>query len=590
MGLIGVDQYLKCFHCGDDCTSPAIEYDHHSFCCQGCQSVYAILKSNGLTDYYRIESTPGIKNEAVDTHKFAYLDNEEVKLRLLDFSSPELEKVRFNIPGIHCSSCIWLLENLRGLNEGILSSRANLADRELAVDYDPGVLSLRKLVVLLAAIGYEPSINLEQRKTDVARLESRKLVLKIAVAGFCFGNIMLLSFPEYLGLDMATDVRLSTWFSRIILILSLPVLFYCAAGYFRSALNGIRQKHLNLDVPISMGIIALAAQSYYEILFSEGSGYLDSLAGLLFLLLIGQWFQYKTYRTLSFSRDFKDYFPLAVTRLDQGVEQVVLVERLAPGDIISIRNEELVPADSILLDQVATIDYSFVSGESQPVTRYQGDRIFAGGRHQGVKARYQVIKEVSQSYLTQLWNHQAFRKSKEDPRSLFINVISKYFTVVVLSLAIIASLFWLFFAPEKSLFVFTSVLIVACPCALAMATPFTLGHTLRVFGSNGLYLKNAQVVDHLAKINSIIFDKTGTLTESISKMTFVGTVGPYQASLIAALASHSVHPVSRSIGVYLNSHFHLDTPLPDLSNFQEARGKGISAIIGQKLVQVFWIR
>ena len=586
MELISTDQKLKCFHCGDECSSSATGYDQKHFCCQGCKSVYEILVSGDLTNYYKLESTPGTRGQTVDQHKFACLDNTEVVLRLLDFSSENLAKVRFSVPAIHCSSCVWLLENLCRLTQGVLSSRVNLGERQLAVDFRPGVLSLRALVELLASIGYEPLIMHEQRRVDVDRSVNRNLVLKIAVAGFCFGNIMLLSFPEYLGLDHGTDQMLASWFSRIIMILSLPVLFYCASGYFRSALDGLKQKYLTIDVPIVLGIIALAVRSYYEIIFTQGTGYLDSLAGLLFLLLIGQWFQHKTYSNLSFNRDFRAYFPLAVTRVDNGYEKVVLVEKLCPGDIIAVRNGELVPADSILLEQTVSIDYSFVSGESQPVTRGNGEHIFAGGRHVGPRACYKVIKPVSQSYLTQLWNHQAFKKSKDDPRQLLINMISKYFTLVVLLLATFSAAYWLTADPGKSLFVFTSVLIVACPCALAMATPFALGHTLRVMGNNRLYLKNAQVVNTMGRIDTIVFDKTGTLTRPEGKLAFSSHLSQHQVRMLGALTGQSNHPVSRAISLHLQENFNLEKTALAVSEYQEFPGAGISANIDGHLVKL----
>ena len=586
MELISTDQKIKCFHCGDECTSEVIQHDSKRFCCNGCKSVYDILQSSGLTAYYQLESSPGIPGTLRDEQKFSYLTNREIALRLLDFSSENLEKIRFSIPGIHCSSCIWLLENLRSIHQGILTSRANLSERELAVDYDPSQLNLKELVQLLTSIGYEPTINLERHKSQEVNSAGRTLILKIAVAGFCFGNIMLLSFPEYLGLDFGIDDQLAFWFSWITLILSLPVLFYCAQGYFQSAINGLNQKFLNIDVPITLGIVALAGWSYYEIIFQVGSGYLDSLAGLLFLLLIGQWFQHKTYTNLSFNRDFKSYFPLAVNRVENGEEKVVLVEKLQPEDTIVVRHEELIPADSILLDKSASIDYSFVSGESQLVTRHRGELIFAGGKHIGTKGHYQIKKHVSQSYLTQLWNHQAFNNTKYDARQLLINGISKYFTTVILLVAVCAAGYWLLVDPSRSLFVFTSVLIVACPCALAMATPFTLGHAVRAMGKNRLFLKNAQVLNQMSKIDSIIFDKTGTLTNSESRLTFDHTFTNQQARLVAALTENSNHPVSQNITSFLKSNYPANGYKPVAVDYREYPGKGISAKIEGRFVQV----
>ena len=585
MELVSIDQKTKCFHCGDECDSASLHFDQKEFCCQGCVSVYEIIQDSNLTAYYELESFPGFR-QSIDQHKFAYLDNPKVEHKLLDFASEGLQKVRLSIPAIHCSSCIWLLENLRRLHRGVLSSRADLSERELALDYDPRVISLRKLVDLLASIGYEPSISLDQRNDRNFRNTKRGLILKIAVAGFCFGNIMLLSFPEYLGMEFGSDQQLTWWFSRLMILLSLPVLFYCASDYFRSASKGIKQKYLNIDVPIVLGITALAGWSYYEILFELGPGYLDSLAGLLFLLLIGKWFQNQTYSNLSFNRDFKSYFPLAVSKITNNHVASVLVEELKTGDVILVRNKELIPADSELLDDRTSIDYSFVSGESQEVLKSKGDHIFAGGRHIGLKTRYKILKPVSQSYLTQLWNHEAFRKSKQDSRDLLINSISKYFTSVVLLIALASAAYWATIDIGKSVFVFTSVLIVACPCALAMATPFTLGNVMKVLGKNKLYLKNSQVVDRIAEIKTLIFDKTGTLSRHSDNLNFSSKLNKNQAHLLYALTGQSNHPVSQEIHTYLKNHFSLNGEELPVLDFVEQTGAGISARINNQFVQL----
>ena len=584
MELISVDQKLTCFHCGDECDSGSIKVDDKEFCCRGCVSVYEILTQGGLDTYYQLEKAPGFRQTG-DSHKYSYLDHPEVQKKLLDFDSSQLQKIRLVIPGIHCSSCIWLLENLHRLHQGVLHSKASLSDRKLSVDFDPQQLSLRELVELLSSIGYQPSISMETRSDDQFKERNRRIILKIAVAGFCFGNIMLLSFPEYLGLDFGTEPQFRKWFTGLTMVLSLPVLFFCASDYFLSAFNGLRQRFLNIDVPITLGILALAGWSYYEIISGYGPGYLDSLAGLLFLLLVGKWFQNRTYSNLSFDRDFKAYFPLAVTKLHQQKESTVLVEELSTGEVIVLRNEELIPADSILLDERSYIDYSFVSGESQKIQKYQGDHIYAGGRHIGLKSRYQIVKPVSQSYLTQLWNHGTFSQEKQDPRDLLVNQISKYFTGVILVIAIMAGLFWLATDSSKAIFVITSVLIVACPCALSMATPFTLGNVMKVMGRHRLYIKNAQVIDRIAAIKTMVFDKTGTLTRSSERLDFSTELGKKQAELLYALTGQSNHPISREVNDYLKHRFQLNGESYAIVDFEETPGMGVSAKVNNHLVK-----
>ena len=574
-----VDQKdVKCFHCGETCHGKPHCVDKKPFCCSGCSSVYQLLNENQLQDYYKLQHHPGAP-KSPSKEKFAYLDNDAIAQGLLLFNSDSLQKMQFHIPGIHCSSCIWLLEHLPRLHHHIKASRVNFPRKELTVDYDPRGITLRQLVELLAEIGYEPNISLENQRRQQSDKSSQQLLVKIGVAGFCFGNIMLLSFPEYLGLDIFEDQILTRWFSWIILLLSLPVVGYCAKDYFISAVKGLKQRYLNIDVPIVLGILALFGRSVYEITTGIGPGYLDSLAGLLFLLLIGKWFQQRTYRNLSFDRDFKAYFPLAVLKVTPDRQESVLVKDLAINDIILIRHEELVPTDCKLLDGPVQIDYSFVTGESAPVTKHSGDFIYAGGRHLGTKAHYQVEKEVSQSYLTQLWNHAAFKKEKDHQSSALINSISKYFTLVVLGIATLAAAFWLVKEPQEALFVFTSVLIVACPCALSMATPFTLGSVMRIMGLNKFYLKNAQVVEELAQIDTLIFDKTGTLTEPKGALRFQGKeLTKDQSSWLISLTSQSTHPAAQDICRFLQSRYD-HHGIPATNEFMEIPGVGISGTV-----------
>ena len=577
---------VLCFHCGERCDEQIHLVDEKAFCCQGCSTVYQILQDNQLGNYYRLQNHPGSRGIEA-TERFDYLDNPTIKADLLAFDSDSLQKVQFQIPAVHCSSCIWLLEHLPRLHKHIKSSRINFPRKELSVDFDPRGISLKELVSLLASIGYEPHISLEDRQQHKSEKTQQRLSVKIGAAGFCFGNIMLLSFPEYLGMDLAEEAIITRWLSWFMLLLSLPVVMYCAQDYYQSAISGLKQKYLNIDVPIVLGIAALFGRSVYEIVTGSGPGYLDSLAGLLFLLLIGKWFQQRTYRNLSFDRDFKAYFPLAVTKkLPQGQESV-LVNDLQVNDVILIRHEELIPADCELLDRSAQIDYSFVSGESTPVTKTAGDRIYAGGRHLGAKASYRVQKPVSQSYLTQLWNHSSFQKSKHPPQKQLINIISKHFTLVVLGIAALAGIYWLLNDPREALFVFTSVLIVACPCALSMASPFTLGNAMRVMGLNKFYLKNTQVIEEMAQANTLVFDKTGTLSESHGSLSYQGApLTGQQAVWIHGLTSQSLHPMARDITRYLENKYGPFNEQAQPQGFIETEGLGIRAEIGNHLIKV----
>ena len=574
----GKVEKVGCFHCGDDCDAEHIVFDGKDFCCNGCKTVFEILNQNDLCTYYDLERTPGIslKSKKFDD-KYAFLDNDEISHLILDFKEKEKAKVTFNIPGIHCTSCIWLLENLYKLTVGVNHTRVNFVKKEFSVDFNPDKISLRNLVELLVTLGYEPNISLEDSNKKGEKSINRSLYLKIGVAGFAFGNIMLLSFPEYFGFE-GLEKNIQRFLSYLNILLSLPVVFYCANDYFRSAYSGLKQRFVNIDVPISLGIIVLFTRSLYEIISMSGPGYLDSLSGLLFFLLIGRWFQNYTYQGLSFERDYKSYFPLAIFKYVDGKLESIPVNKIGKGDVINVRNQEIIPADSVLKSAYANIDYSFVTGESNPVSKSKGNYIYAGGRQMGESVDLEVVKSVSQSYLTQLWNNEAFTKDKDASFEMLINRISKYFTVAVLILAIAGFGIWFSTDLRTALNALTAVLIVACPCALTLSAPFTLGSTMRIFGKRNFYLKNVNVIERLLKVTHFVFDKTGTIT-----YTQTGIVNYEGEELdsndfknIKALAMNSTHPLSR----LLAESIHENISDISLEKYEEITGSGLKASVG----------
>jgi len=567
-----IKEKLICYHCGENCPDGEIHIDDKLFCCNGCKTVFEILDLNKLCDYYSINSRPGITPSINKNEKFNYLDDQSVIDRLLSFRDDKISKVIFYIPRVHCSSCIWLLENLYKLNSGILNSEVDFLKKELSLTYSSISLSLKEVVILLALIGYEPQILWDAEKKDENIYSHKKLYYKIGIAGFCFGNIMLFSFPEYLGIN-SKDLAFKNFFLFLNLVLSLPVFFYSAWEYFGSALRGLRKKIINIDFPISLGILVLFLRSVYEVTIQTGAGYFDSMTGLVFLLLIGKLLQEKTYDALNFERTYKSYFPLSITIKIDGQEKNISLSKLSVGNRIIIRKDEIIPADSILLNGDGRIDYSFVTGESKPVKKVSGEMIYAGGKQLDSAIELEIIKDVSQSYLTDLWNNEVFNKKSESFFTHFSNTLSKYFTFAVLLIASIAAAFHFQSNIGTALNIFTAVLIIACPCALVLSIPFTLGNTMRIFGRNGLYLRNPIVVEGLGKIDEIVFDKTGTITHpGNSELKYYGKVlNPFQLKCIKSLVRNSAHPLSRKIFSSIDAEEFFP-----VTNYEEKAGAGIS--------------
>lgn len=574
---IVTDSKLICYHCGETCVDDSVSKDDKYFCCEGCKLVFEVLEENNLCTYYNLNTTPGSsKKEKQAGKRYDYLDDPEISEKLIEFKNDQLFKLAFFVPSIHCSSCIWLLENLYKVDERIVESRVDFPAKKVFIKAKPSI-KISEIVAILDAIGYEPRLSLDELEQKDTKSFNKSLYLKLGIAGFAFGNIMMLSFPEYLSVNDAVIDSLGHFFNAISIVLSLPVLFYSSSDYFISAWKGLKQKYINIDFPLSLGIVALWGRSVYEIAIGSGQSYMDSFAGLIFFLLIGKVFQNKTYEYFNFERNYKSYFPISITRrAKDGSEEVIPLSRIKVKDRILVRNNEIIPADSILLKGTGNIDYSFVTGETIPQFRGRGEKVFAGGKQIGGVVELEIIKEVSQSYLTRLWNDFIVSKNRENGLIKFSNLVSKYFTLAILLLATLGAVLWYHAGVAQMLAIVTSVLIVACPCALALSAPFALGNTLRVFGRNQFYLKSVNVVEDLSHINALVFDKTGTLTENQEVgIIFVGDNLPAdESALVRSAFKNSLHPLSKIIYRSLSAFAE-----PAIERFNEYSGKGGSAFV-----------
>lgn len=574
-----MEKNLSCDHCGDEIIgNQHYTYKEKSFCCNGCMTVYQLLTDNQLGNFYQLEEKSGVRPQKIQQHKYDFLEVPEIKARFIDFEDDTFVKITLFLPEIHCSSCIYLLENLPKILPAVTSCQVNFVQREALITYRKNELQLSELAHFLNKIGYAP--NFGNRKEQSKKID-KVFFYKLGIAAFAFGSIMLWSFPEYLGID-TMDYKIRFFTSILSLLVSVPVLLFSARDYFISAYKSIKSKSLNLDVPIAIGIIALYSQSLFTIITEGGPGYMDSFAGFIFFLLIGKWFQNRTYKSLSFERDYTSYFPVAVTKITDNGEEIVEIEKINVGDKILIRNEEIIPCDSILQSETAKIDYSFVTGESVPIYKSKGDYIYAGGKLLGQKVILKSDRPSNRSLLTQLWNDVKFDKLKPN-RYKFQDTIARYFLWVVLAIALLSAIAWVFIDYTRILEIVVAVLIVACPCALALSSPFTFGNSMKLMGRKGLYLKNTAVIERMNEITDVVFDKTGTLTESTNlQVEYIGDeLSDSEKELLCSLANCSTHPLSRAIVRYYKLQGIHSTAT--ISNFVEEVNKGISCTSSENL-------
>ena len=559
-----------CYHCGDSCNNTPIVLEEKSFCCEGCKMVYQLLNQSELCEYYDLNKNPGLSQRlTVRPDKFAFLDEPKMADRLITYRDENKIQALFYLPQMHCSSCLYLLENLNRIHRGVISSKVNFTRKEIELLFDPSSISLREIAELLTRVGYEPYISLNDLRESRPAID-RSLVYQLGVAGFCFGNIMLLSFPEYLGVEKAEE-GLREIFRWLNFALAIPVLLYASLPFYESSWKSLRHRYLNIDAPIALAILITFVRSAWEVISGTGGGYFDSMSGIVFFMLAGRIIQDRTYRQLSFDRDYTSYFPIAVSVLKDGKEIPTSLPDIKVGDTLLIHNEELIPADGILTRGRAYIDYSFVTGESIPVTREMGEILYAGGKQTGGAIELLVVKEVAQSYLTRLWNRESFQKELKN-KSSFVDLLSRYFTVIVISIAAATAIYWAFNDVSRIWPAITSIFIIACPCALLLSNSFTNGNVLRIFSKNGLYLRNATTIETLAEIDHIVFDKTGTLTHAADQeVKWVGAdLQAAETAAVAGAVRQSSHPLSQA----LQKHYkRLQAIMP--GSFEELPGQGI---------------
>lgn len=569
-----VETQTTCFHCGEICQDDIMHFDNKNFCCHGCEQVYQLLTDNALGEYYTCDINPG---KSPSTQNFDFLNHSHFRDQLISFSNKGISKVHFHLPAIHCRSCLYLLENLCRIEPAVVKSNLNFGKKELTIWFNEEKIDLGSLASLLARLGYEPLIDSGEGQTQQKQRTSQQnqLFLKLGIAGFCAGNAMLFSFPEYLGIEAGS---LKNLFGYINIVLGTVAVFYSGSEYFSNVWSHLKLKKLTIELPILLGILVGYLRSVYEVFSHTGAGYIDSVSGLLFFLLIGKWFQQKSFDFLSFERNYKAYFPLVISKLIQGKEQTCPLQEIEVGDHLIIRNQEIIPADALLIHGRSQMDYSFVTGESEYISLEPGNSMYAGGRHHGELIEIEIKKALNQSHLTQLWEQQAFKdpNHKTENWENFANKVGMYFTVILLSLAAVVGIYWFQHDPNKWQNAVVSVLVIACPCALAISYPFALGHGIRWMAKFNFFIKDIQAFERMSQVDTIVFDKTGTLTlHQDEKPSFhlIRDLSEWEYDTLFSMVNQSTHPLSRQLTKYLRSE-NLGKSI-SLDSIQEIPGKGI---------------
>lgn len=558
-------ELLECTHCHQPVYDKVWSDDGSKlYCCYGCKVVDELLDDDQKV----------IDPASLPVRKYAYLNEKKIEAKILSFNDGGYARLSIHLPAIHCSSCIYLLENLAEIEAGIQEVQVHFGKKQAVISYRKEDINLAQIAALLDYIGYPPDF---QTKLGGQSPKKNRLLIQLGIAGFFFGNTMLLALPDYLHHSLADDRQLQLFFRFLMMGFSLPVIIYSARDYFVIAARSLKAGALSIDLPIALGIAVLFIRSSYEVLADLGPGYFDSLTGLVFFLLIGKWYQQKTYQNFTFDRDLRSFLPLAANQLTSHGEKPVAIDDLRKGDKIRVRQGEVLPADAQLLRQKVEIDYSYLTGESLPVLKHPGEQVYAGGRIIGAAADFELVEAVDHSYLSTLWSRESFKENSHKEEASFGDRVSRYFTPSILLIATVAAVLWGVYGDfSKAFSVFSAVLIVACPCALALAEPFASGSLMRWFGRYGFFLKNATVLRRLENITHVVFDKTGTLTlpDKIQVAWHGDQLLFADKWAIASVARNAQHPLAKPILNFLEI---ADSDAEQALDFEEASGEGVGA-------------
>lgn len=567
----------KCDHCGEpvihDFPLQEGEVVKH-FCCKGCKSVFQILKSNGLDNYYDLKGNEkGLGPVEISQDGFAYLDDPEFQEKYYQ-KLDDGYKFTFFIEGVHCVACLWLLEKLTDLDIGVTKSQLNMSSAVLIVNFKKGE-SLAAIARKIASFGYRPHPILEDSDLNThTHSEDRKSLIQIGVAFACMGNIMLYAFAVYAGADGVFQ----KYFHLFSLVCALPVFFYCALPFYKNAFYSLKNKEPSIDVPIVVAILVGFGMGVYSLLFSKNYFYFDTLTTLVFLLLLARFILKKMQQKSLRAQDLTYLFATKTANKVIGDHQEeVLTTFLKVGDKVKVGAGETIPIDGKIIQGKSHVNNSLLTGEVKPIAVSKNDQTYMGAQNLTSDFILEVSSEYNETRLGKILNEIEQGWKSESRLSLLTDKISKRFVYFVFSLA---SLFFLTFSFTAGLEVAfdrtLTLLIITCPCALALTTPLALILGLSAMARNGVIIKNEQTLEKLAQIEEVFFDKTGTLTKGEFEISPIGNfqLSHKEMQLIYALESPSHHPIGHSFIHYLEKRG--VTQGVELQNFIETPGVGVS--------------
>ncbi len=574
-------QKRRCDHCHlefdekvlvkDDSFSDGARY----FCCKGCQGVFHLLKSEGLDDFYEKMGDAKLdpaKDDIGDVQKFDLDGFNQKYIKNKDGFS----EIYLIIEGIHCSACVWLNEKVLHQKDGIVEASINQTNNKAKVVWDPDTIKLSEIILAIRSIGYnaypyDPSMQEVQ-----ANATRRDYYSKMLVGVFTTMNIMWIAIAQYAGYftGMKSDIKNILNFAEF--VLATPTLFYTGSVYFKGAYYGIKNRYVNMDILVATGASLAYIYSVYAMFSHKGEVYFDSVTMIITFVFTGKYLEVLSKKNAVDRIDgFNSSTPTEVLIIKNNEKMLLGVEDVKIGDTIEVKAGEKIAIDGVIDFGEGSFDTSSLTGESIPLFLKKGDKVISGYICLDSVVRYSASSDIHSSALSKITSLLEDSMNKKPKIQKIADVISGYFSTAILLLAVATFAFWYLDGSsfERSLIVAISVIVIACPCALGLATPVSTLVGLGLGAKRGILFKEASFLETMAKCDMLMLDKTGTITEGRPKIIEKRYLKEFDKSLLYSLVKNSNHPISKAIARY----FEQETEVLELTDIKTIEAKGISA-------------
>ena len=579
---------ISCTHCNLTFSEDVmIKEDDYYFCCKGCQGVYHLLNEEGLSTFYDKLGDTQLQPATQNTHDLEKFDLEGFKNKYIKIDTDGLHTIHLIIEGIHCSACVWLNEKVLHKTDGVLETNINYTNNKAKVVWDPEVIPLSKIIETIRSIGYNAypyDASLQEERATKTR---KSYYMRILVAVFGMMNIMWLAIAHYAGYFSGIQQSFKDILNVAEFILATPVLFYSGWIFFRGAYYGYKNKIVNMDTLVASGALLAYLYSIYAMVTQRGEVYFDSVVMIITFVLVGKYLEVLSKKSAVDTLDsIMGTIPTEVTTIKNGIKSLVSVENILIGDMIELKPGEKVVIDGILTSGAASFDESSLTGENEPIYKQKDNEIRSGSLCLDSVIQYTASKDASNSLLTSIVSLLEESITKKPRIEQLANSISGYFSTIILLIALLAFTGWYYYTDsfEYALIIAISVIVIACPCALGLATPMATLVGISMAAKRGILFKEATFLETMAKSNLLALDKTGTITEgkpSVVKAEFFENFDP---ALLLALVNTSNHPISKGIVDYLDKQYNVLSTL-SLEEIKTIDAKGIEARYkGKKLL------